>query len=170
MTKFYSFIKTAILSTIYFYYRISNKANKKVLIKSELGEYKYRNIRVPSRIFTPLTSSKKPMGNLSVMIGIFQEADFQYCLIYDVFVKSIYRRRHIAEKLIISAIKFLRKEKYNSVIAIIRIHNKASIDLFEKMGFEIVKEEDLFSYERKEVLHFKEPVLVARYSITNDEK
>jgi len=105
------------------------------------------------------------MGNLSVMVGRYQEKDFQYCLLYDLHVKSIYRKRHIAEKVVLSAIKFVQREKFTNVIAIIKLANTPSINLFLKMGFQLVNNEELYDYEKKEIEFYKEPVIVARYEI-----
>lgn len=162
---FYFTLRKVILNSIYTYYKLSNKKAKKVLIKNELSYYKYLNTKLPARIFTPLNSYKCAMGNLSVMVGRYQEKDFQYCLLYDLYVKSIYRERHIAEKVVLSAIKFVQREKFANVIAILKLANTPSLNLFKKMGFQLVNNEELYDYEKKEIEFYKEPVIVARYEI-----
>ncbi len=146
------------------YYRLFNVKEQKVMIKSELSHRVYNKVEFPVRIFTALTRRHRPMGSLCVMPGCFQEVDYQYCLAYSLFVDPIYRQRHLAERLMRRCVGFVEKEKFNSLICIIRSNNYRSINLMSKIGFEFVPEDELTRWEIKEASLFDEPVLVARYN------
>jgi len=138
--------------------------NRKVLIKSELSGFSYNNVKLPIRIFTALTPGHRSMGGLNVMVGRFQMEDYQYCLAYDLYIKPLFRRRHIAQKLVMSAMRFVEKENFKYLNAILKKDNHQSISLFIKLGFELIEEADWKPWERKEASVFKVPVNVVRYT------
>ncbi len=148
---------------VYLYYRITGIAKRKVLIKSIKSSLKFHELEIPVREFTALSKRKKPMGDIKVMIGRFEEQAFQYCIMYDLFIPRYYRRRKLAQKLVLSCLKFCEKEQFKNVIAIIKISNEESVALFQKLGFELLIEDKWTRWMKKEVELYNEPAVVALY-------
>jgi ribosomal protein S18 acetylase RimI-like enzyme len=56
----------------------------------------------------------------------------------DLFVLKTYRKKGVATKLINEFIKFLEDKKINELQLSVSIKNKKAIELYEKLGFEII--------------------------------
>lgn len=163
--NYFRWIINIVYSLVYLYYQITGVAERKVLIKSVKSSIRFHDLEIPVREFTALSKRNKPMGSSKVMIGRFEEEEFQYCVMYDLFIPPLYRRRKLAQKLIKSGMKFCGDEKFGHVIAIIKKSNGVSMSLFQKLGFELLQEDQWTNWMRKEVELYKVPAVVALYEI-----
>ena len=154
-----------VLGGVYFYYHVSGVVDKKVLIKSIRSEVLYNGISLPQREFYALSKSHKKMAWGNVMVGRFQEYKYQYCIFSGTFVKNLYRRRHLAEKLVKARIIFCEKEKFENVIVPFQSVNLALLKLLQKCGFTILKKEEWVQWMKKEASLFKNDMLIAHYII-----
>jgi len=149
----------------YFYYHVSGVANKKVLIKSIRSEVLYGGVSLPQREFYAISKAHKKMAWGNVMVGRFQEYKYQYCIFSGTFVKNLYRRRHLAEKLVKARLVFCEKEKFENVIVPIQSVNLGSLKLFQKCGFTILEKENWTPWMKKEASLFNSDMLMAHYVI-----
>jgi len=150
---------------LHFYNKCTGIAKRKVLIKSMRTSVEYNGEKFPQREFYALSRRNKEMASGKVRVGFFQELKYQYCVFSGVFVKSQYRRRHLAEKLVKARLMFCEREKFETVLAFIEPHNKASITLHEKCGFTFLKQETWTSWMKSELERFQKDLIIGVYHI-----
>ncbi len=136
------FLKQGVFRFLSVFYRLTGIAKRKVLVKSIKTFVEFDGRQFPQREFYALTKHHKEMAHGKVMVGRFQKYQFHYCVLTGVYVKPLYRRRGLAEKLMKARIELCAKEGFANVLSAVELHNSQSIALHEKCGFRRVREEE----------------------------
>lgn len=133
-----NFIKKAGSQALYYYYKLSGIAQRKVLVKSVRTEVKFNSMLLPQREFVALNKRGKEMAWSKVLLGRFQEKPYHYCIVNGIAVRALYRRRALGYKLVTANIKFCKKEGFELLIAYVESTNIASLSMFKKCGFKFI--------------------------------
>jgi GNAT superfamily N-acetyltransferase len=144
-------VKKAASQILYYFYKMTGIAQRKVLVKSIRSEVRFKGISLPQREFYALSKRGKEMAWGKVMLGHFQDYKYQYCIFKGTIVYPQYRRRNLASKLTRARIDFCKKEGFEYVIVPVESANSPSLIMFTRCGFEFTPKEEWTSWMKDEV-------------------
>ncbi|MBK3517997.1 GNAT family N-acetyltransferase [Carboxylicivirga marina] len=163
-------LKKMTSQALYYYYKLSGIANKKVMVKSVKSEVSFNHISLPQREFSALSKSGKVMASGKVMLGRFQEYKYHYCILNGTIVLPLYRRRKLASKLVKARILFCRKEGFEVLIVAVEASNTPSLKMLSACGFTFPDKEQWTPWMYKEAQLYKEQDILIGQIILRDVK
>ncbi len=115
----------------------SKIVGKKInLTDSQIKKELYELLSSQKKFLLFIEEDKKIAGYLVGSLIISDHQNFGY--IDDLFVRTQFRRKRFASRLVKEFIKIIKRKKAKKVRLGVNIHNKNATRLYEKLGFKIV--------------------------------
>ncbi|TAJ15565.1 GNAT family N-acetyltransferase [Marinilabiliaceae bacterium JC017] len=147
-------VKKMILAFYYSMVRWLQLKRRGIVVVSEKKWLEEKGETYPVRMFRATTKHGKQMGSLKVMPGRYERHRYDYCVLYDLWVDTLYRHQGVGARLLMAAERFCQEEKFERLFAAIIEDNKASLALFASLDYVILKQEKLIVPHLKEVSHY----------------